>query len=294
MSNSQAESYNNMIKDERCMPLPQLLEGVRVHMMNLFTRRLDSSNWGSVLCPKMEKKLLKRLQTGRSWTSQDVFEVFTETCNVMVNLAVCECSCRHWEFRCFPCAHVVQVMNKANLLAYDCIEDYWKTTFYMKTYELPIFPVPDLDRPNILSFGDSTLQPPKTRRSPGRPKSRRIRSFALPQTPPSLLTRPGTAFSLPLLLQPRRAPLILISLQLVRPRIHQPSPRLNVTTYTAVIESFAKQEDKACEEECKELVEVMISNEFVPNAKAMTEVLKGRTKSLIRGIMNIVISKLRS
>ena len=61
-----------------------------------------------------------------------------------------------------------------------------------------------------------------------------------------------------------------------------------------MIESFAKQEDKACEDECKELVEVMISKEFVPNAKAMTEVLKGRPKSLIRGIMNIVLSKLRS
>ncbi|KAL6213658.1 hypothetical protein ACLB2K_013104 [Fragaria x ananassa] len=103
MSNLQAKSYNNMIKDERCMPLPQLLEGVRVHTMDLFTRRrLDFSNWGSVLCPKMEKNLLKRLQTGRSWrvgqSSQDVFEVFTKTCNVMVNLARCECSCRHWEF----------------------------------------------------------------------------------------------------------------------------------------------------------------------------------------------------
>ncbi|KAL6196696.1 hypothetical protein ACLB2K_032310 [Fragaria x ananassa] len=67
MSNSQAESYNNMIKDERCMPLPQLLKGVRVHMIDLFTRRrLDSSNWGNVLCPKMEKKLLKKLQIGRN------------------------------------------------------------------------------------------------------------------------------------------------------------------------------------------------------------------------------------
>ncbi|KAL6175397.1 hypothetical protein ACLB2K_052038 [Fragaria x ananassa] len=95
----------------------------------------------------------------------------------MVNLAGCECACGHWEFQCFPCAHAIQVMNKANLLTYDYIEDYWKTTFYKKTYELPIYPVPDLDRPNILSFGDSALQPPKTRRPPGRPKSRRIKSF---------------------------------------------------------------------------------------------------------------------
>ncbi|KAL6180090.1 hypothetical protein ACLB2K_046758 [Fragaria x ananassa] len=45
----------------------------------------------------------------------------------------------------------------------------------------------------------------------------------------------------------------------------------NAGTYTAVIESFATQGDKGSEE-CKELVEVMISKGFVPNAKAMREV----------------------
>ncbi|KAL6197404.1 hypothetical protein ACLB2K_033013 [Fragaria x ananassa] len=69
--------------------------------------------------------------------------------------------------------------------------------------------------------------------------------------------------------------------------------RPNAATYTAVIESFAKQGDKASEEECKELVEVMISKGFVPNAKTMMEVLKGRPKPVIRKIMNIVLSKLK-
>ncbi|KAL6184593.1 hypothetical protein ACLB2K_045994 [Fragaria x ananassa] len=69
--------------------------------------------------------------------------------------------------------------------------------------------------------------------------------------------------------------------------------RPNAGTYTAVIESFAKQGDKGSEEECKELVEVMISKGFVPNAKAMREVLKGRPKATIRRIMNIVLSKLK-
>ena len=64
-------------------------------------------------------------------------------------------------------------------------------------------------------------------------------------------------------------------------------------TYTAVIESFAKKEDKASEEEGKELVEVMMSKGFVPNAKAMMEVLKGRPTPVIRRIMNIVLSKLK-
>ncbi|PRQ21168.1 putative pentatricopeptide [Rosa chinensis] len=69
--------------------------------------------------------------------------------------------------------------------------------------------------------------------------------------------------------------------------------RPNAATYTAVIESFAKQEDEASEKECKELVEVMIGKGFVPNAKAMMEVLKGRPTPVIRRVMNIVLSKLK-
>ena len=69
--------------------------------------------------------------------------------------------------------------------------------------------------------------------------------------------------------------------------------RPNAATYTAVIESFAKKEDKASEEECNKLVELMISKGFVPNAKAMMEVLKGRPKTVIRRIMNIVLYKLK-
>ncbi|XP_004301367.1 PREDICTED: pentatricopeptide repeat-containing protein At5g65560-like [Fragaria vesca subsp. vesca] len=69
--------------------------------------------------------------------------------------------------------------------------------------------------------------------------------------------------------------------------------RPNAATYIAVVESFAKKGDKGSEEECKELVEVMVSKGFVPNAKAMREVLKGRPKAIIRGIMNIVLSKLK-
>ncbi|KAM5575371.1 pentatricopeptide repeat-containing protein [Rosa sericea] len=69
--------------------------------------------------------------------------------------------------------------------------------------------------------------------------------------------------------------------------------RPNAATYTAVIESFAKQEDEASEKECKELVEVIMGKGFVPNAKAMMEVLKGRPTPVIRRVMNIVLSKLK-
>ncbi|KAM5575365.1 hypothetical protein ABKV19_014369 [Rosa sericea] len=69
--------------------------------------------------------------------------------------------------------------------------------------------------------------------------------------------------------------------------------RPNAATYTAVIEAFARQEDKAAEEEGKDLVWVMMSKGFVPNAKAMRQVLKERPTDVIRRVMNIVLSKLK-
>ena len=182
MSNALAESFNNVIKDARCMPLPSLLEFIRVDTMEkLAKRKTESSTWRSILCPKFEKKLKKRLDTGRNWrvsqSSDHVFEVFTEENTFMVNLAERVCSCVWWQFRCFPCSHAVQAMQKANKLPYLYIEDYWKTSFYRNAHELPIWPVPDLDKPSPASFGDSGLLPPKTRKPPGRPKTRRIRSF---------------------------------------------------------------------------------------------------------------------
>ncbi|XP_062028416.1 putative pentatricopeptide repeat-containing protein At1g12700, mitochondrial [Rosa rugosa] len=69
--------------------------------------------------------------------------------------------------------------------------------------------------------------------------------------------------------------------------------RPNAATYTAVIELFARQESKAAEEEGKVFVEVMMGKGFVPNAKAMSEVLKGRPTPVIRRVMSIVLSKLK-
>ncbi|PRQ21159.1 hypothetical protein RchiOBHm_Chr0c11g0499551 [Rosa chinensis] len=68
----------------------------------------------------------------------------------------------------------------------------------------------------------------------------------------------------------------------------------NVATYTAVIEGFVLWEETTAEEKGKEFVEVMMGKGFVPNAKAMMKVLKGRPKLVIRRVMNIVLSKLKS
>ncbi|KAL6202695.1 hypothetical protein ACLB2K_026400 [Fragaria x ananassa] len=124
---------------------------------------------------------VKEVGNGRNWrvsqSSVDVFEVYTEDSNDVVNLAEMECSYGWRLFQCFPCSHAVQVMQKANRLPYHYIEDYWKTSFYRSAHNQAIILVPDRDKPNPSSLGDSALQPPITRKPPGRPKTRKIMSF---------------------------------------------------------------------------------------------------------------------
>ncbi|XP_050374645.1 uncharacterized protein LOC126792223 [Argentina anserina] len=115
----------------------------------------------------MEKKLSKRFEIGRHWklsqSTDEIYEVSTEDSNIL--------------FRCFPCSHAIQVMNKANHILYGYIENYWKIEFYKSAHQHPIYPLSDLDKPNPSSFGDSTMQPPITRVPAGRPRTRRICSF---------------------------------------------------------------------------------------------------------------------
>lgn len=62
-------------------------------------------------------------------------------------------------------------------------------------------------------------------------------------------------------------------------------------TYTAVFKGFAREDNKATEEEGKKFLEVMMAMGFVPDAKAMKEVLKGTPTSLIGRVMNIIFFK---
>lgn len=77
---------------------------------------------------------------------------------------------------CFPCNHVLQVIQRLNEVVYDYVDDCWKTSFYRKAHELPIFPLPNLKRPEPNYLGEFSVKPPLTKRLPGRPKSKRIKS----------------------------------------------------------------------------------------------------------------------
>ncbi|KAL7204090.1 hypothetical protein ACSBR2_017203 [Camellia fascicularis] len=113
---------------------------IRLQIMNMRSdRRLLSSKWNKVLCPRMDSVLEKYFLDGRTWnvslSSDNVFEVHCIP-SVMVDLGLRTCSCRKWEINGL---------------------------------------VPTVEKP-LYSIEDAMILPPLSKRPAGRPKKNRIAS----------------------------------------------------------------------------------------------------------------------
>ncbi|XP_020426581.1 uncharacterized protein LOC109950849 [Prunus persica] len=182
MANSLAESFNNWVGVFRDLPVLPLIEGIRQKLMVLNSqRRIEAEKWTTVLCPEMETRLCENAEAGRTWAVRrsncTVFEVFAYY-SVMVDLEQRTCSCRLWQIDGFPCTHAVAAILAKRDSVYDYVECYYKTDFFRKAYESPIFPIPDIGK-GLGSNGSAAgvVLPPITKRPAGRPPTKRIKVF---------------------------------------------------------------------------------------------------------------------
>ncbi|BBN69702.1 hypothetical protein Prudu_1115S001300 [Prunus dulcis] len=180
MANSLAESFNNWVGVFRDLPVLPLIEGIRQKLMVLNSqRRFEAEKWTTVLCPEMETRLCENAEAGRTWavrrSNSTVFEVFADY-SVMVDLEQRTCSCRLWQIDGFPCTHAVAAILAKRDSVYDYVECYYKTDFFRKAYESPIFPIPDIGK-GLGSNGSAAgvVLPPITKRPAGRPPTKRIK-----------------------------------------------------------------------------------------------------------------------
>ncbi|KAL7258142.1 hypothetical protein ACSBR1_004296 [Camellia fascicularis] len=101
MYSNVAESFNSWIREARHLPITNLVDMIRLQIMNMTSdRRLLSSKWNKVLCHCMDSVLEKAFMDRRIWnvsfSSDNVFEVHCFI-SVMVDLGLRTCSCRKWE-----------------------------------------------------------------------------------------------------------------------------------------------------------------------------------------------------
>ncbi|CAL8992349.1 unnamed protein product [Prunus brigantina] len=144
-------------------------------------RRIEAEKWTTILCPEMETRLWENAEGGRTWvvcrSSFTVFEVFADY-SVMVDLEQRTCSCRLWQIDGFPCTHSVAAILEKKDSVYDYVECYYRTDYFRKAYECPIFPIPDIGK-GLGSNGSAArvVLPPITKRPAGRPPTKRIKAF---------------------------------------------------------------------------------------------------------------------
>lgn len=175
MTNNMSESFNSMIEDFRRMPIIEMLESLRVKVMSMmYEKRNASAKWHTILCPEMETVLKNTLAEGYHWrifrSTGILFEVKANFNTFIVDIQQRTCSCLMWQHKGFPCSHALQaLMHGGHKEAiYDYIEDYWKADFYRKSVDFAIYPVSDLDKPEM-DLRTAPLKPPITKIPSGRP-----------------------------------------------------------------------------------------------------------------------------
>ncbi|KAH7848531.1 hypothetical protein Vadar_004068 [Vaccinium darrowii] len=179
MSSSLSESFNSWIREERHLPVTQLVDRIRVKIMEQLSARHEASlKWNQVVCPTMNEDLNVSFQKCKWWTvsksTADVYEIHCDP-SVSVDIAKRTCSYGQWQFKGFPCCHALCAIfnSKKQLNLY--VDPYFYVSTYLEVYSKSIFPIPTLWKPAPV-VNDDTILPPLSRKPPRRPRKKRIHS----------------------------------------------------------------------------------------------------------------------
>ncbi|KFK39585.1 hypothetical protein AALP_AA3G263500 [Arabis alpina] len=181
MTTNIAESLNNILKEGRDFPIVSMVESLRTSLMGWFARRrLAAASEKCKVTPKVREKLETNFFFSTSMAVKPAngqeFEVQTKKGEIfIVDLARKMCSFREFQLLLIPCSHALAAAAEINLSTEKLVGDAYLTKTWRAAYAATIHPVPTADE--TVNVGNVIeLQPPVTRRPPGRPKKLRILS----------------------------------------------------------------------------------------------------------------------
>ena len=102
--------------------------------------------------------------------------------DIPVDLVSRKCSYLAWEMSGIPCEHACATIKLVYGNMYEFVDDCYKLATQQKIYANMMIPVATHDCPHpefpivTLEMEKALLDPPKTKRQPGRPKRKRIES----------------------------------------------------------------------------------------------------------------------
>ncbi|MQL82635.1 hypothetical protein Taro_015103 [Colocasia esculenta] len=176
-----AKSFKNWIHDARSLPILQMVDKIRVQMMEMAAKRkIDAALWDTPYCPKVQKIIEKNLQERRSLAIRHLdgikFEVIESMKTYAVDLHLQTCSCGHWQLVKIPCKHAYAAIGSNKGAVSQYVSVFYSTEVYRTAYERNIQPIPTFDMSDPPQPSDVLIKPPTTKRLPGRLRKRRIHS----------------------------------------------------------------------------------------------------------------------
>ncbi|KAH0660439.1 hypothetical protein KY289_029187 [Solanum tuberosum] len=184
MTSNIAECINSTLVAARELPIFDFLEQVRLMFARWnCTNRKNASCTFTLLGKKFQEMLvLNESKPGRMTvvpSTDYIYSVSDEGESYIVCLEKKTCSCNRFQVDGIPCAHAWRVLNKKHMLPDEYCSDFYKPETILRTYEVPVYPLPDKSEWNIPEHIDTeVVLPPKYKRPPGRPKKQREKSFS--------------------------------------------------------------------------------------------------------------------
>lgn len=173
------ESFCDWVSDLPAMPITQVIERIRLRMMEfMYTRKVESEKWSSKLTPSAEENLQRCIANSHSLEvlfSPDTCLKIRDDLGIIniVSLENWDCSCREWQINGLPCLHAAAAIEHSGKNVSDYCYRYFTTEAFKVTYSESINPIPALDRCVQRESSAVHVHPPCTPRPVGRPKVRK-------------------------------------------------------------------------------------------------------------------------
>ncbi|KAL7192535.1 hypothetical protein ACSBR2_024376 [Camellia fascicularis] len=179
MCTNDVQSFNSWVRDKRHLFSTNLVDAIRVKLMEQFSKRIEVGNkWNRIVCPFAAKKLEKTFNDTKAWIvkkcSDDIHEIQLDH-SVMVDIGKRSCSCRLLEIDSFPCKHGFCAIKRSENDLNCFLDDYYHVRSYCDSYSHSIYPVPSMWKPNVV-LDDDVVLPLLCKRPAGCPRTERILS----------------------------------------------------------------------------------------------------------------------
>ncbi|XP_060212113.1 uncharacterized protein LOC132639696 [Lycium barbarum] len=149
MTSNIAESMNAANKDARDLLIYDLLDYVMNNIVASwnYNNRMVAMATSTTLSQKYEELLRDKIIASKRMTvvpsTEYMYTVFHGKKRYVVCMLERSCTCRKFQLDVMPCTHAMAIITKYSMPQYAYCSLYYNKEYFLKTYDVPIHPIPN-------------------------------------------------------------------------------------------------------------------------------------------------------